>query len=116
MDISLAVIAGTASTIIFAASALPMLLKAYRTRDLASYSRGNVLMANSGNVVHSVYVYSLPPGLIRLLHTFYLVTTAMLLVWCLRYEWCPQHLLHRRRPEYPGPIPHPGHELSRPTP
>ena len=89
MDISLAVIAGATSTIIFAASALPMLIKAYRTKDLASYSRGNIVMANTGNVVHSVYVYSLPPGPIWLLHTFYLVTTAMMLVWYLRYEWRP---------------------------
>ena len=116
MDISLAVIAGTASSIIFAASALPMLIKAYRTRDLASYSRSNILMANTGNVVHSVYVYSLPPGPIWLLHTFYFVSTAMMLVWYLQYEGRPRVPLHRRLPGYPGPIPHPGHELSQPTP
>lgn len=97
MDISLPVIAGTTSTIIFAASALPMLLKAYRTRDLGSYSRGNILMANTGNVVHSFYVYSLPPGPIWLLHSFYLITTAIMLVWYLRYEWRP----HRSTPRLP---------------
>lgn len=86
MDISLPVIAGTTSTIIFGMSALPMLIKAYRTKDLASYSRGNILMANTGNIVHSVYVFSLPPGPIWLLHTFYLITTAMMLFWYLRYE------------------------------
>lgn len=89
MDISLPVIAGTTSTIIFGASALPMLLKAWRTRDLASYSRGNIVMANTGNVVHSLYVFSLPPGPIWLLHTFYLITTAMMLFWYLRFEWQP---------------------------
>ncbi len=89
MEISLSVIAGTTSTIIFAASALPMLMRAYRTKDLASYSRGNILMANAGNVVHSLYVYSLPPGPIWLLHSFYLITTAIMLVWYLRYEWWP---------------------------
>jgi uncharacterized protein with PQ loop repeat len=116
MDISLAIIAGTTSTIIFAASALPMLAKAWRTKDLASYSRGNILMANIGNVVHSVYVYSLPPGPIWLLHTFYLVTTALMLVWYLRYEWRPQVLRLRRRPHYPDRIPHAGHVPAAPSP
>jgi len=36
-----------------------MLVKAYRSRDLASYSLGNIALANLGNAVHSVYVYSL---------------------------------------------------------
>ena len=113
MDITIPVIAGTTSTIIFAASALPMLTKAWRTKDLASYSRGNILMANTGNVIHSVYVYSLPPGPIWLLHTFYLITTAIMLVWYLRYEWHPSLLARRRSSQYPGRIPHPGHELGR---
>jgi hypothetical protein len=39
-----------------------MLVKAHRTRDLASYSLGNLLLANVGNAVHSVYVFSLPAG------------------------------------------------------
>ena len=103
MDLSFTVLAGTISTIIFAASALPMLTKAWKTRDLASYSRGNILMANTGNVVHSVYVYSLPPGPIWLLHTFYLITTAMMLVWYLRFEWRPAILQRASR----SPLPHP---------
>jgi uncharacterized protein with PQ loop repeat len=90
MNVSLTVLAGFASTIIFAVSALPMLLKAYRTKDLSSYSRENILLANTGNLVHSVYIYALPPGPIWLLHTFYLVSTAMMLVWYLKYEWRPQ--------------------------
>lgn len=117
MDISLPVIAGTTSTIIFAASALPMLLKAYRTRDLGSYSRGNILMANTGNVVHSVYVFSLPVGPIWLLHSFYLITTAIMLVWYLQYEWRPTFRRQRRTPpNYPIHIPHPGHEPERSSP
>lgn len=90
MNISLTVLAGFASTIIFAVSALPMLLKAHRTKDLSSYSRGNIMLANTGNLVHSVYIYALPPGPIWLLHTFYLVSTAMMLVWYLKYEWRPR--------------------------
>jgi hypothetical protein len=83
--LSLPTLAGLASTVIFAASTLPMLVKAYRSRDLASYSLGNIALANLGNAVHSVYVYSLPPGPIWLLHTFYLVSSALMLGWYLRY-------------------------------
>ena len=83
--LSLPTLAGLASTAIFAASTLPMLVKAYRSRDLASYSLGNIALANLGNAVHPVYVYSLPPGPIWLLHTFYLVSSALMLGWYLRY-------------------------------
>jgi uncharacterized protein with PQ loop repeat len=86
MEINLPVIAGTVSTIIFSLSTLPMLSKAFRTKDLRSYSLDNILLSNAGNVVHSVYVFHLPPGPIWLLHTFYLVTTALMPVWYLRYE------------------------------
>jgi hypothetical protein len=89
MDKNLPVIAGAISTAIFAFSTLPMLLKAFRTKDLKSYSLGNILLANMGNVIHSVYVFSLPLGPIWLLHSFHLVTTGLMLVWYLRYEWRP---------------------------
>jgi hypothetical protein len=80
-----AILAGTMSTVIFAASVLPMLVKAARTRDLTSYSRGNLLLANAGNLVHSVYVAQLPAGPIWALHSFYVVTSALMLVWHLHY-------------------------------
>lgn len=89
MEINLPVIAGGISTTIFALSTLPMLLKVARTKDLKSYSLGNILLSNLGNVVHSVYIFNLPAGPIWLLHAFYLVTTGLMLVWFLRYEWCP---------------------------
>jgi uncharacterized protein with PQ loop repeat len=89
MKIDFSIIAGTISTIVFAISTLPMLVKAIRTKDLRSYSLGNILLANVGNIVHSVYVFSLPAGPIWLLHSFYLVTTAMMLSWYVRYEWLP---------------------------
>ena len=82
---NLPIIAGTASTLIFAASTLPMLVKAYRTRDLSSYSLGNILLANVGNAVHSVYVFSLPAGPLWVLHSFYLASTGLMLVWFVRY-------------------------------
>jgi uncharacterized protein with PQ loop repeat len=98
MDMNLPVVAGTISTVIFAVSTLPMLLKAYRTKDLKSYSPTNILMANLGNVIHSVYVFDLPPGPIWVLHTFYLITTALMLLWYLRYEWWPGVVRSRNLP------------------
>lgn len=89
---NLPVIAGMASTLIFAVSTLPMLVKARMTRDLSSYSLGNILLANVGNAVHSVYVFSLPPGPLWVLHSFYLLTSAQMLAWFLHYQV-------RRRPE-----------------
>jgi uncharacterized protein with PQ loop repeat len=82
---SIAILAGTASTVLFAASVLPMLIKAVRTRDLTSYSRGNLVLANVGNLVHSVYVAQLPAGPIWALHSFYVVTSALMLVWHVHY-------------------------------
>jgi hypothetical protein len=82
---SIPTLAGIASTLIFAWSVLPMLAKAHRTRDLASYSLGNLPLVNVGNPVHSVYVFSLPAGPIWALHGFYLATSWLMLIWCLRY-------------------------------
>jgi hypothetical protein len=82
IDASLPLLAGSASTVLFMASTLPMLVKAVRTKDLGSYSAGNLVLANVGNLVHAIYVFSLPPGPIWALHTFYLVTSfAMLAMW-----------------------------------
>ena len=94
MDIDLPVIAGMISTTIFALSTLPMLLKAFKTRDLRSYSLGNILLANAGNLIHSVYVFHLPDGPIWALHSFYLLTTALMLIWYLRYQWRPRTPAH----------------------
>ena len=81
----LPLIAGTVSTTLFVVSYLPMLTKAFVTRDLRSYSMGYLLIANVGNAVHSVYVFSLPFGPIWFLHSFYLLSTAVMLVWYRRY-------------------------------
>src|SRR6185369_12143485 len=79
------VLAGVASTLIFVVSTLPMMVKALRSRDLLSYSAGNIALANVGNVVHSVYVFSLPPGPIWSLHSFYLVSSGLMLVLYVRF-------------------------------
>lgn len=81
MDTTLPMLAGMVSTAVFVGSVLPMLHKALRTRELSSYSFGNIAMANLGNVVHSVYVFNLPPGPIWVLHTFYLVSSGLMLYW-----------------------------------
>lgn len=99
----LSVLAGLVSTVFFVSAALPMVVKAVLTRDLESYSLGNLLLANGGNAVHSLYVFSLPAGPIWALHTFYAVTTAVMLALYLRYAGPP----HRR-----SPCPHP----TRPAP
>jgi uncharacterized protein with PQ loop repeat len=71
---------------IFAMSTLPMLLKAFSTKNLKSYSLTNIMLSNVGNLIYAVYVYSLPVGPVWALHTFNLVTTGLMLFWYLRYE------------------------------
>ena len=87
-------IAGITSTTLFAVSNLPMVLKAARTRDLRSYSLGNLALINAANGVHSLYVFSLPVGPIWLLHAFYLVASALMLVMFIQFH------LHRVLPTH----------------
>jgi len=86
METSLATIAGFISTALFALGTLPMLTKAYQTKNLTSYSLGNILMSNIGNLIYAIYVFSLPPGPVWFLHGYNLLTTALMLVWYLKYE------------------------------
>lgn len=83
---NLPVLAGTLSTVLFAVGMLPMLVKAARTKDLASYSPGNLLLTNVANAVHSVYVFNLPAGPIWVLHLAYLLASALMLAWWVRYR------------------------------
>jgi hypothetical protein len=93
----MAVLAGSVSTVLFAAGTLPMLIKAARTKELSSYSRGNLVLANAGNAVHSLYVFQLPPGPIWALHSFNVVSgTDALLAPALR----PQLVPPRRHPTF----------------
>ncbi|GAA3625544.1 hypothetical protein [Microlunatus ginsengisoli] len=89
---SVAVLAGVLSTAIFVASYLPMLTRALRTRDLASYSRSSLVLANVGNVVQAVYVGTLPLGPIWFLHAFYLAASALMLVLHLRHQARPEEI------------------------
>jgi len=89
MDGMIPVLAGAVSTVIFAGGTLPMLVKAARTKDLSSYSLGNIVLSNLGNVIQSIYVFDLPAGPMWVLHTFYLLSTALMLFWYLRYTPSP---------------------------
>ncbi|WP_205835179.1 hypothetical protein [Microbacterium salsuginis] len=75
----LPMVAGAASTVLFAAANLPMVVKAVRTRDLRSYSGTALVVGNMGNVVYTFYVLSLPWGPIWVLHGFYLVSMGVML-------------------------------------
>ena len=83
-DMDIPIVAGTVSTVVFAVSNLPMLRKALRTRDVSSYSLSSLVMINAANLVYSLYVFTLPFGPIWGLHTFYVVSCAVMLVLCLR--------------------------------
>jgi hypothetical protein len=81
-----AVVAGSISTALFIVSVLPMLYKAARTRELASYSLGYLALANVGNGFYAIYVFGMPIGPIWALHSFYMLSSALMLFWYLRYE------------------------------
>lgn len=102
VELTIPLLAGSVSTVIFAVSTLPMLAKAAHSKDMSSYSLGHIWLANVGNLVHSVYVFSLPVGPVWVLHTFYLVSTVLMLVWYLRYEtsW-GRRSSHTERPTDP---------------
>jgi len=82
----LQIAAGTVSSLIFVAGNFPMLVKAFNTKDMKSYSLGNIALSNLGNLIYWIYVSSLPVGPIWFLHGFFTVTTALMLVWFLHYE------------------------------
>jgi uncharacterized protein with PQ loop repeat len=86
-----AVIAGSISTALFIASTLPMLYKAARTKELGSYSFGYLALANIGNGFYAIYVFSMPVGPIWALHSFYMLSSALMLFWYLRDEVSKRH-------------------------
>jgi hypothetical protein len=81
-----------------------MLVKAGRTKDLTSYSLGNIVLANLGNLIYAVYVVSLPLGPVWALHGFHLGATGLMLFWYLRHTgktgW--QDKAQRKRPDQPA--------------
>jgi len=85
MMTSLPTLAGSLATLVFVGATMPMLVKALRSRDLTSYSSGNLILINVGNAIYSVYVFHLPPGPLWILHAFYIVSSALMLFWSRRY-------------------------------
>lgn len=83
---SIQVLAGFASSGIFISSNLPMLLKAFKTKDLSSYSLGHLALGNIGNAVYWLYVCSLPMGPAWFLQGFFSTASALMLFCYLRYE------------------------------
>src|SRR5690349_12264824 len=79
-------LAGVFSTLMFAGSNLPMVVRAVRSRDVASYSRGYLVMTNVGNAVYTIYVLSLPAGPIWLLHLMYTSVSAFMLIVHVRWS------------------------------
>ena len=95
MDIGyLSLLAGTISTSIFSLGHVPMLVRAYRTKDLRSYSPTSLLLTNLGNAFHWLYVLNLPFGPIWFLHSFYTIVAATMLFWYLQYR--PWHTRAQR--------------------
>ncbi len=79
-------LAGFASSTIFISSNLPMLFKAFKTKDLSSYSLGHLALGNLGNAVYWLYVISLPLGPVWFLQAFFTMASALMLFCYLRYE------------------------------
>ena len=86
MESQIAAVAGVVATALFVISALPMLLKAARTKDLSSYSGANLVVANVGNAAQMLYVITLPPGPVWALHAFNTAASGLMLAWWIRHR------------------------------
>jgi uncharacterized protein with PQ loop repeat len=93
---TLSFVAGTISSLIFASSNIPMLLKAYHTKDLHSYSALNLFLVNVGNLLYWLYIVNLPPGPIWVLHIFYTISSGILLVMYCQQAGKPAEKMSQR--------------------
>ncbi len=80
------VIAGFVSTLIFAGSKIPMLMKAFKTKDVGSYSQGQIVLSVAGNLMYWLYVISLPVGPIWFLQGFFTISDILMLLFYVRYQ------------------------------
>jgi len=83
---SLPILAGFASSTIFISSNLPMLFKAFKTKDLSSYSLGHLTLGALGNLIYWLYVVSLPFGPVWILQVFFTLASIFMLFCYLYYE------------------------------
>jgi hypothetical protein len=79
-------IAGGISSLIFVVGGMPMLYKAWCTRNLNSYSPLSLALSTAGNALYWLYVISLPLGPIWFLHAFWTLANGLMLLWYLRYR------------------------------
>lgn len=79
------ILAGFISSIIFAIGQISMLVKVLKTRNLKSYTLSNLVLANLGNLIDWVYLVTVP-GPLWYLHSFFTITTAVMLLFYLCYE------------------------------
>jgi hypothetical protein len=82
--------AGSLAGLIFAAGSVSMLLKAWRTKDLRSYSPGQMILNNIGNLLYWLYVISLPFGPIYFMHGFFTGVSVLMLIWYFTCQTTPQ--------------------------
>ncbi len=83
-------VAGSIAGLIFAAGSMNMLVKAWRTKDLSSYSLGQKVLNNLGNLFYWLYVISLPVGPIWFMHAFFTITSLLMLTWYILYRTEPK--------------------------
>jgi hypothetical protein len=79
-------VAGSLAGLMFAAGSLKMLVKAWRTKDLRSYSLGQIVLNNVGNLLYWLYIISLPFGPIYFMHGFFTLVSLLMLIWYLLYQ------------------------------
>jgi hypothetical protein len=92
----LQLLSGSLAGFIFAAGSWNMVVKAWRTKDLRSYSLGQLALNNIGNFFYWLYVVSLPFGPIYFMHAFYTLVSVLMLVWYCLY--CRPALVAQSRP------------------
>jgi hypothetical protein len=83
-------LAGSLAGLIFAAGSGSMVIKAWRTRNLASYSAGQLVLNNVGNLFYWLYVVSLPFGPIYFMHGFFTLVSLLMLIWYWLYRKAEQ--------------------------
>lgn len=82
-------VAGSVAGLIFAAGSVDMVVKAWRTKDLRSYSFGQILLNNIGNLFYWLYVLSLPFGPIYFMHGFFTLVSLLMLIGYFAYRPAP---------------------------
>jgi uncharacterized protein with PQ loop repeat len=99
------VIAGASAGLIFAAGSLDMLVKAWRTKDLRSYSLRQMVLNTVGSVFYWLYVISLPFGPIYFMHGFFTLVSLLMLIGYFAYRPAPAEqtsFADHRSPELSG--------------